>query len=153
MDLLLLLLDISDPEAEWKLEVSTQLLIELGARSEDMILVYNKIDALPEGTVIPRLSGTETVSVSAKTGEGIPALLEAVTNWLRRRKRKVKLHIPAKDLGVLNQLYRAGHVEKVEYTEDGADAEVVLDAAGQGKFRDYIPDLTETVEDGSEEQL
>ena len=150
-DLLILLLDISDPEAEWKLEVSTQLLTELGARSEDMILVYNKIDALPEGTVLPRLSGTETVSVSAKTGEGIPDLLEAVSSWLRKHKRKVRLHIPAKDLGVLNQLYRVGQVENVEYTENGAEADVILDAAGQGKFRDYIPEMTEQPEDESEE--
>ena len=54
---------------------------------------------------------------SAKTGEGIPALLEAVDKKLDKGTKRVVIHLPYDRTGLLDGLYREAKVENVEYGE------------------------------------
>ncbi|MBQ3928145.1 MAG: GTPase HflX [Clostridia bacterium] len=139
-DLLLLILDASDPETAQKLSVTVQLLTELGAGAHDMILVYNKIDKLEGRDILPQLDGVTTVFISAATGEGLDDLIAQVSGWLSRKRRHAVFCIPNKELGMLDYLYKHAKVENVEYGPEAAFVTAVTDAQTYGKFKAYILD-------------
>ena len=82
-DILLNVCDASSGEAREHLEVTGQLLNELGAAGHPIIPVLNKWDAVEDPDPGPRPAGA--VRISALTGEGIPQLLQAVEDACRKR--------------------------------------------------------------------
>ena len=78
-DLLLHVIDVSNPSWQEQARVVDKLIGELGAEQTPCLRVYNKSD-LFWGDDRPR--GEDAVSISAKTGEGLPALLEAIDRAL-----------------------------------------------------------------------
>ena len=88
---------------------------KLGAGELPRIDVYNKSDLVPVGETLPH--GEDICAVSARTGEGIPQLLEAIDRRLDKGTRRVLLHLPYDRGGLLDVLYREAKVEKVEYSE------------------------------------
>lgn len=111
-DLLLHVIDASNPEWREQAEVVDQLIVELGAQQTPRIEVFNKCD-LWTGEIRPH--GEDMVSISAKTGEGLPQLLEAIGKRLDSGCRRVTIHLPYDKGGLLDKLYQQAKVESVEY--------------------------------------
>ena len=111
-DLLLHVIDASNPEWREQAEVVDQLIVELGAQQTPRIEVFNKCD-LWTGEIRPH--GEDMVSISAKTGEGLPELLEAIGKRLDSGCRRVTIHLPYDKGGLLDKLYQQAKVESVEY--------------------------------------
>lgn len=111
-DLLLHVIDASNPEWREQAEVVDQLIVELGAQQTPRIEVFNKCD-LWTGEIRPH--GEDMVSISAKTGEGLPELLEAIGKRLDSGCRRVTIHLPYDKGGLLDKLYQEAKVESVEY--------------------------------------
>lgn len=111
-DLLLHVIDVSNPEWREQAEVVDQLIVELGAQQTPRIEVFNKCD-LWTGEIRPH--GEDMVSISAKTGEGLPELLEAIGKRLDSGCRRVTIHLPYDKGGLLDKLYQEAKVESVEY--------------------------------------
>ena len=111
-DLLLHVIDASNPEWREQAEVVDQLIVELGAQQTPRIEVFNKCD-LWTGEIRPH--GEDMVSISAKTGEGLPELLEAIGKRLDSGCRRVTIHLPYDKGGLLDKLYQKAKVESVEY--------------------------------------
>ena len=109
-DLLLHVIDVSNPEWQQQAAVVENLIRELGAGELPRIDVFNKSDRLPAGEIMPH--GQDICSLSAKTGEGVDKLLEMIGE-----RRRCVLHIPYDKGGLLDQLYREAKVENVEYGE------------------------------------
>ena len=114
-DLLLHVIDVSNPEWQQQAQVVENLILELGAGELPRIDVFNKSDLLPVGEIMPH--GEDIVSISAKTGEGIDKLLEMIDKRLDKGSRRCVLHIPYDKGGLLDTLYREAKVESVEYGE------------------------------------
>ena len=114
-DLLLHVIDVSNPEWQQQAQVVENLILELGAGELPRIDVFNKSDLLPVGEIMPH--GEDIVSISAKTGEGIDKLLEMIDKRLDQGSRRCVLHIPYDKGGLLDMLYREAKVESVEYGE------------------------------------
>ena len=114
-DLLLHVIDVSNPEWQQQAAVVENLIRELGAGELPRIDVFNKSDRLPAGEIMPH--GQDICSISAKTGEGVDKLLEMIASRLDSGSRRVELHIPYDKGGLLDQLYREAKVENVEYGE------------------------------------
>ena len=57
------------------------------------------------------------MSISAKTGEGVPDLLSAIGRVLDNGARRVTVHLPYDQGGLLERLYQEAKVEGVEYGE------------------------------------
>ena len=114
-DLLLHVIDVSNPEWQQQAAVVENLIRELGAGELPRIDVFNKSDRLPAGEIMPH--GEDICSISARTGEGVDKLLEMIASRLDSGSRRCVLHIPYDKGGLLDQLYREAKVENVEYGE------------------------------------
>ena len=112
--LLLHVIDASSPQWKEQAEVVDQLIRELGAEQTPRIEVFNKCD-LWTGDIRPH--GEDRVSISAKTGEGVPDLLAAIGRVLDNGARRVTIHLPYDRGGLLDKLYLEAKVEKVDYGE------------------------------------
>ena len=113
-DLLLHVIDASNPEWRDQAAVVDNLIRELGAEQTPRLEVFNKCDRYV-GEIRPH--GENIVSVSAKTGEGMDQLLEAIGKRLDSGAKRVTIHLPYDKGGILETLYRDAKVEKVDYTE------------------------------------
>ena len=110
-DLLLHVIDASNPEWREQAAVVDQLIHELGADQTPRLEVFNKCD-LWTGEIRPH--GENIVSISARTGEGLPALLEAIGH---SGVKRVTVHLPYDKGGLLDRLYQEAKVEQVDYGE------------------------------------
>lgn len=134
-DLLLHVVDVSDPD--WQIQVDTveQVISQLGAQEIPRVMVYNKADKCEE---LPAVR--DGVLFSAKTGEGTQALLEAIERALGRGKHKMRLCIPYSDGAALDLLHREAQVSEVDYNEIGTLLTVVVDDKLCGQMRKYQVD-------------
>ncbi|MBR3641151.1 MAG: GTPase HflX [Oscillibacter sp.] len=114
-DLLLHVIDVSNPEWQTQAQVVENLIAELGAGEIPRIDVFNKCDCVAAGELRPH--GENICSVSARTGEGIEKLLQMIDRALDKGTRRVTLHIPYDQGALLDVLYREAQVERVEYGE------------------------------------
>ena len=137
-DLLLHVIDVSHPQWEQQAQIVENLIHELQADHIPCIRVYNKSDLAFVGQW-PRQK--DTVAISAKTGEGLPALLEAIDRKLDKGTRRVTLHLPYDKTGLLDGLYREAKVESVEYGET-VDVVAVCTPRLLGQLKDYIEGWT-----------
>ncbi len=113
-DLLLHVIDAANPQWQEQAEVVEALIQELGAEQTPCINVFNKCDCALEEI---RPHGPQIVSVSARTGEGLPHLLETIGKHLDSGAKRVTIHLPYDRGGILEQLYKEAKVEQVEYSE------------------------------------
>ena len=114
-DLLLHVIDASDPRWREQAEVVDKLILELGVSETPRLEVFNKCDRFP-GDILPR--GEDMVSISARTGEGLDGLLVAIEKRLDTGVRRVTIHLPYDKGGMLDSLYKEAKVESVEYGEN-----------------------------------
>ena len=113
-DLLLHVIDASNPEWREQAAVVDELILDLGAQETPRIEVFNKCDCWT-GEIRPH--GEDIVSISAKTGEGLDKLLEAIGKRLDSGAKRVTIHLPYDKGGMLERLYKEAKVEQVEYSE------------------------------------
>ena len=141
-DLLLHVIDISNPEWMTQAAIVDDLIRELGAEQTPCLRVYNKSD-LFWGDIRPH--GEDAVNISAKTGEGLDELLRAIDRKLDKGTRRVTLHIPYDKAGLLDVLYKEAKVEAVEYAET-IDVRAVCNPRAIGLVKPYIEGWAEPKE-------
>ena len=142
-DLLLHVIDVSNPQWQQQAAIVEDLIHELKADQIPCIRVYNKCDVAFSGE---RGHEEDAVSISAKTGEGIPALMKAIDRRLDKGTRRVVIHLPYDKAGMLDSLYREAKVEDVAYQES-IDVTAVCPPKVLGQLKDYIEGWTEPKED------
>ena len=142
-DLLLHVIDVSNPEWREQARIVDELIRELGAESIPCIRVYNKCDV---AFTAQQEREADAVYISAKTGEGIPALLEAVDKKLDKGTKRVVIHLPYDRTGLLDGLYREAKVENVAYGET-VDVTAVCTPRVMGQLKEYIEGWVEPKED------
>ncbi len=133
-DLLLHVVDASNPEWQEQAQVVERLITELGAWETPRLDVFNKCDML-EGDILPH--GEDTVAISARTGAGVDRLLDKLKERLDKGTLRVKLAIPYDQGGVVDMLYREAKVEKVEYGET-IEVDAICPPKVLGRVRGYV---------------
>ena len=131
-DLLLHVIDASNPLWREQAAVVEQLIVELGAEQTPRIDVFNKCDKFT-GDILPH--GADIVSISAKTGQGLDELLEKIGG--RLDTCRVVLRLPYDQGGVVDMLHRQAKVERVDYGE-AIEVEAVCTPVQLGRLKDYI---------------
>ena len=142
-DVLLHVIDISNPEWQEQARVVDQLIAQLGAQTTPCLRVYNKCDAYMG--ILPH--GEDVVCISAKSGEGAAELVDKLSKMLDRGKRRVSVRLPYSASALLDALNREAVIHSMEYTEEGIEAEVTVAPELFGRLKAYIPGYTEPRED------
>ena len=134
-DLLLHVIDASDPNREEHIAVVDKLIAQLAKPGTPVLKCYNKSDLVPPED-IP--TGEDIVSISASQGIGMEQLLGAIENALGQARHHVVLCLPYSMGGQVETLHDNAQVKNVDYTADGIEMEVVLDDILYGRLRDYV---------------
>ena len=126
--------DASNEECAEHYRVTMDLLEELGCGDKPIITVLNKCD-LVNDISIPM---TNSVRVSAKTGDGLTVLLEKVKEALPPTRKRVKILLPFSMGGVGAELRKTGVVHSEEYTADGLLLDITAEIFTLEKYEEYI---------------
>ena len=119
-DLILHMIDASNPEADTQMLIVYNTLRELGIEDKEVVSLYNKIDVMPEDTILPRdFHAEHTLKISARTGEGLEEFKELVDKILRQQRIYLEKLIPYKDSAKLALIRKHGELELEDYREDG----------------------------------
>ena len=125
-DLLLHVVDITAEERDDTIEQVNQVLEEIGASDVPQLLVFNKLDRL--GDIKPRVDMKENdageqiphrVWCSAKSGDGIDLLMEAIQNRLQPKSAQVELSIPYSKGRLTALLHEHGKINNENYDDSG----------------------------------
>ena len=134
-DVILHIVDASNDDCADQARVTLELLSELGCEGIPVVTVLNKCDLVP---YIDDISAEEnTVKISTRTGEGIPAMLEAIAKALPQSARKMKLLIPYYEGGLLSEIRQEGKIFSEEYTPEGTLVDALVDVRLYTKAERY----------------
>ena len=142
-DVLLHVIDISNPEWETQAQIVDELIRQLGAESTPCVRVFNKCDRY--FGILPH--GEDIVCISAKSGEGAEELVAKLSEMLDLGKKRVKLSIPYSSAGIVDTLNTSAIVHSIEYTDLGIEADVTVTPELFGRVKGFIPGYTEPKED------
>ena len=124
-DLLIHVVDLSHARVDEQMEAVDKVTKELDAYGKQTLIVFNKIDNLPDRelaeTYVKRFSGS--VAISARTGEGVNRLVQALQDALSSWRLRLHFRIPTKESALLAEIHRVGHVLELKY--EGNDAVIV----------------------------
>ncbi len=134
-DLLVQVIDASDPNCAMQKNVTEQTIQKLGAADKKSIVVYNKIDKVDPQA---RPFSNDDICISVETGENIEQLIKALDNTLFSDVRKVTMRVPYSEGAVLNQLINSGKVVKLDHDEIGTCLTIQLSQIQIDKFAQYI---------------
>ena len=128
-DILLHVLDISNPLIKQQNDAVWKVLRELNAHQKPVIVVLNKIDALEDNESVIRRFTREfegSISLSALTGQGIDFLKKKIVDTLAHLLITVNLSIPKGKMALIDVIYKEGIVKKCDYFEDSAHIEAEI---------------------------
>ena len=140
-DIILHVVDCSNPQMEIQMHVVYETLRELGVTDKVMVTVFNKIDAALPDTTLKDFSSDFQVRISARTGEGIDELENLLETILRSRRIYLEKVYSYKDAGKIQQIRKYGQLLKEEYLEDGILVNAYVPAelfAGLAENREFI---------------
>lgn len=132
-DILLHVIDISNPDWESQAEIVDGLIRELGAENTPCLRLFNKCDRY--FGILPH--GENTVCISARTGEGIPDLLQKIADILNQGKHHAILRIPYSRGDIVDLLQREAAVLNIEYAEDCTVIEAVVKPELWGRVKEF----------------
>lgn len=141
-DLLLQVVDYSDPHYKEQIETTNATLHELGAEGIPMIYVYNKADLSTEfsGT-FPQVT-KQGIIMSAKDTACLPALLALIEQTLTGRYRECDMLIPYQASFLPPYFKEQGSLRSMEYLPEGIRIHVVCPVSDYQKYQNYVVDKT-----------
>jgi len=121
-DLLIHIVDLSHPRVDDQMEAVDNVIKELDAFGKQTLIVFNKIDNLVNrelaDTYVKRFPGS--VAISARTGENVIKLVQALQEALSAWRMRSRFRIPASESALIAEIHRAGHVLELHYEGDSA---------------------------------
>lgn len=142
-DVLLLVVDAAHEGAPDRIRTVHEVLREIEAADKATIVVLNKADVadpevLEDLALRQRRAGLDAVATSARTGEGLDALLRRVQDMLGQGRRRVRLRLPHAEGALIARLHEEGGVRAIDYTNDA----VLIEAeVGEALYQTIAPYL------------
>ncbi len=119
-DLLIHVADLSHPRVDEQMEAVDGVIKELDAYGKQTLIVFNKIDNLPDRDLVKaylqRFPGS--VAISARTGEGMASLVHTLEGALSAWRLRSRFRIPANESALIAEIHRVGHVLELSYEGD-----------------------------------
>lgn len=118
-DLILHVVDASNPQMDEQMHVVYETLRSLGVMNKPVITVFNKMDRLQETILARDFQADRLVQISAKTGEGLDSLLTAIADILREQKIYIERVYSYQESAKIQTIRKFGELLSEEYQEDG----------------------------------
>jgi GTP-binding protein HflX len=137
-DVLLHVVDVSHPQWEEQMDIVTEVLAELGVGEQEIMPVFNKIDAVGDAAAVAeRVRGLfpNAVVASAIRPDGLEELKARLRELSRRERPAVSVRIPIGDGARLAEIYRLGEVISREQLNGVFELRVRLDPAEVSRLR------------------
>ena len=136
-DLLLQVVDVSDPGDQEQMETTKETLRELGAGDIPMLIVFNKADRLIQNTY-PRTAGTNKIYISARQPESIELLVKEITRRVYADYEEVRLLIPYDKGSIVSYLQENAQILEQTYEPEGTWMHVSCHHADARKYEQYV---------------
>lgn len=120
-DLLLHIADVTHPEVIAQVKAVHQTLIEIEASHIPIITALNKIDRLPDpdNAILSLEKFTNSVAISALTGDGVEELLDTINKQLFETYSPIKVRIPFQNGNLIALFHDQGQVDHIEHDQNG----------------------------------
>jgi len=119
-DLLLHVVDASDPQAAGKISSVLETLEEIGALDIPLVTVLNKCDVVDRlDGALPSADDPDVLHVSARSGEGIPELVAVIDKRAEAEGRQIEAYLPFDQMSLVSELHERGSLIEQEYTDAG----------------------------------
>lgn len=135
-DFILHVCDLANPAVSEQKQVAEELLSSLGCADIPALTVYNKCD-LVHPSMRP-CDTADTVCISAKTGEGVSALLTRIEAFLSDRMVPLTLLLPYSAGSVLSLIRQNGQVHSLAYTDAGTHVSVSVPKSMEPQLAPYV---------------
>lgn len=150
-DLLIQVVDCSDPYYREQMNTTKQTLTELNAGKIPMITVFNKADKCEGKVAYPYITGGDKIYLSAKEPSSIKLLTDMILDKVYSEYVEAGFLIPYEKGNVLSCFMEHAHVLRQEYTERGTFIETRCHKADRNKYEEYLIEKGKTKDDGKRE--
>ena len=134
-DVLVHVVDNSREDKDFQIEVTGNVIRQLGAGGAYTIMAYNKTDIAPEEPMIT--GGNDAVFISARTGDGMGALADAIRKAIFSDMVGASLLIPYDKGSIVSYLCENGQVDSMDYKENGTLLTGTFREADYNKYRSF----------------
>ena len=125
-DMILHVVDSSNPEAYKHMHIVYETLENLGVKDKTIITAFNKVDKVDEQPILKDFKADRTVQISAKTGKGLDELLDIVEEILKEHKILIEKVFPYSDAGKIQIIRKYGQLLQEEYQSEGIYVEAYV---------------------------
>ncbi len=144
-DLILEVVDFSDEEYRWHMDVTRDTFAEIGVEDIPIVYVFNKADVvqneqLESGRLaieVPRASG-DRIYICAKEDDSLEALVDLIEEKISERHTECEMLLPYSEAAALSELQKRGLVQSTEYLPEGIKVIALLDQRDIGRFEGFI---------------
>ena len=135
-DLLIHVVDLSHPQFQEQMVAVDTVIRELDAHGKQTFTVFNKIDRVEHGELIDfQLARVpHSAAISARTGEGVPAMIQELENQLAAWRLRGTYRIPLAETAIIAEIHRCGHVLDIRYEEEFAMVSAHVPPQLQGRL-------------------
>ena len=139
-DLLLHIVDVSSPYAEEQIEAVNLVLKDLGVEEKRTLMIFNKVDRISSSGLSKRFTDqySNSIAVSAKTGEGFDELMAELGKQLRPIRKMVVISIPHSKSDIIARLHEVGQVLERNYDGDEAMFKALIPPNYLDYFEPYL---------------
>lgn len=135
-DLLLQVVDYSDPYYQKQMKTTNETITQLGAGHIPVITVFNKADCVEEGISYPKIIG-DKIYMSAKEDSSLEMLTELILEKAYNNYKKACFLIPYEMGNVVSYLMENSHVLSIEYEKEGTRLQVMCHPGDKEKYSCY----------------
>ena len=136
-DLILNVIDASDPHHKQHIKVTEDTLKDLNVGDVPMIYIYNKADKCMTEP-LPVVRGEDKIYLSAKSGEGLPELIEMIFGKLHSGHLDAEFLVPYTDGRAVSDIMQNATVYETAYEAEGTLLKVNCDLAVYQKYKEYV---------------
>ena len=136
-DIIIHVVDASNPEAAEQMYVVYETLKKLGVKDKPVITLFNKSDIAGD-VVLKDLNCEKSMKVSAATGEGLDAFLKTLEKILLESKVSIEAVIDYKDAGIITQIRKDGTLLEEKYLPEGIGIKAYVSKEVYGRIKKYI---------------
>lgn len=128
-DVILHVVDISNPHADEQILVVYDTLQSLGVNDKPIVTAFNKIDKLDVMPIVKDLSADMVVEISAKKEIGFDELSNALAEIINKTRKYIEKTIPYTEANIINRIHKSGTILEEDYREDGIFIRAYVDAS------------------------